>query len=163
MEPSSWRWPGALSGRHVAVLLLLGCATRSRVCDATAPVATYEVVKKYPHESGCFTEGFSVNHTEGIAPEVFESCGLTGRSYVRRYDLESGQTKQRVGLEAKYFGEGAVLLGDSLLVLTYQHHEMLEMDAKTLQVLRTHPFPYGEGRVMPTACDLALALAVQMR
>ncbi|CAJ1407429.1 unnamed protein product [Effrenium voratum] len=80
--------------------------------SAAAPAANFEIIERYPHRTDCFTEGLSVNGTD---PEVFESCGLTGRSYVRRYDLRSGATKQQVGLEAKYFGEGAVLHGESLL------------------------------------------------
>lgn len=87
--------------------------------------------------------------------EVLESCGLTGKSVLRRYDLSSGQTKKEVHLDGKYFGEGTVELGTSLFVLTYQHKVMLEYDRETLKVTRVHPFPYGEGWGLTTdGCDL---------
>lgn len=117
------------------------------------PHATYTVLKQFPHEKSCFTEGLSLNGSVG--PEVFESCGLTGKSYIRRYNLQTGTTIQQTSLERQYFGEGAVLFETSLLVLTYQHRKMLEFDSKTFKVIRSHPFPYGEGWGLTTdGCDL---------
>ncbi|CAE7661477.1 QCT [Symbiodinium sp. CCMP2456] len=114
------------------------------------PLATYKVEARFPHRVDCFTEGLVLNGSE-----VLESCGLTGKSVLRRYDLSSGQTKKEVHLDGKYFGEGTVELGTSLFVLTYQHKVMLEYDRETLTVTRVHPFPYGEGWGLTTdGCDL---------
>eukprot|EP00930_Biecheleria_cincta_P007280 TRINITY_DN108481_c0_g1_i1.p1 TRINITY_DN108481_c0_g1~~TRINITY_DN108481_c0_g1_i1.p1 ORF type:complete len:361 (+),score=43.86 TRINITY_DN108481_c0_g1_i1:20-1102(+) len=127
------------------VLLLAGLT-------GSLPQANFSLVATYPHRKDCFTEGLMLN---GTGTEVLESCGLTGQSYIRRYHLVSGKTLGQVGLNSKYFGEGLTVLKDSLLVLTYQHHEMLEYDARSLELVRTHPFPYGEGWGLTTdGCDL---------
>ncbi|OLQ13582.1 Glutaminyl-peptide cyclotransferase [Symbiodinium microadriaticum] len=130
-----------------AMLAVLACLLGP---VAATPLATYKVEARFPHRVDCFTEGLVLNGSE-----VLESCGLTGKSVLRRYDLSSGQTKKEVHLDGKYFGEGTVELGTSLFVLTYQHKVMLEYDRETLKVTRVHPFPYGEGWGLTTdGCDL---------
>lgn len=112
----------------------------------------YSVAARYGHETNCFTEGLLLNAS---GSEAFESCGLTGQSYVRRYNILSGQTLQSYKLSAEHFGEGVVLLGGSLFVNTWQHHTLIELDAATFTEIRRHPFPWGEGWGLTTdGCDL---------
>lgn len=85
------RWPSWIAMRWLCPLLL-GAVGRPLPSIQT-PKASFEVVREYPHETGCFTEGLSLNGSELL--EVFESCGLTGKSYVRRYTLTTGATKQQ--------------------------------------------------------------------
>ncbi|CAE8594576.1 unnamed protein product, partial [Polarella glacialis] len=122
-----------------------------------AKQVSFEVVSKYPHETSCFAEGLVLNVSSGGAsgPEVFESCGLTGKSYVRRYSLQSGQTLQQYSYRPEHFGEGLTLMGDSMFLLTYKHKIVIELNAHTLQEVRQHPFPYGEGWGLTNdGCDL---------
>ncbi|CAE6952311.1 QCT [Symbiodinium sp. CCMP2592] len=141
---TAWKSSDMLAMLRAVLAYLLGPGA------VATPLATYKVEARFPHRVDCFTEGLVLNGSE-----VLESCGLTGKSVLRRYDLSSGQTKKEVRLDAKYFGEGTVELGTSLFVLTYQHKVMLEYDRETLTVTRVHPFPYGEGWGLTTdGCDL---------
>jgi len=119
-----------------------------------ARLIEYEVARKYTHETVCFTEGLFLNDT-GTEPEVFESCGLYGRSYLRRYKLGSGETVQKASVPSEIFSEGLALVGKSLYMLTYHAKQVLEYDSLTLKEVRRHPFPYGEGWGLTTdGCDL---------
>jgi len=121
------------------------------VSAGAPPIVQYDVVKTYAHASNCFTEGLFLSN----GTEVLESCGLTGKSFLRKYVLQSGQTLKQVALDSKYFGEGMAQLGSSLFVLTYQHHEMLEYNAADFTFIQKHPFPYGQGWGLTTdGCDL---------
>lgn len=101
----------------------------------------FSVVRSYPHRTDCFTEGLFLNGTN----EVVESCGLTGKSYLRRYDLETGTTVQQATVPRDLFSEGLAAMGKSLYMLTYRSHVLVEYNTLTFKEIRRHPFPYGEG------------------
>lgn len=112
----------------------------------------YHVGRRYKHDQKCFTEGLFLDAAGG---EVLESCGLTGRSYLRRYNLETGSTLQLGRVPVDRFGEGISRLGGSLYLLTYLKHEIIEYDALTLVENRRHNFPHGQGWGLTTdGCDL---------
>lgn len=113
----------------------------------------YIVAEKFPHQVECFTEGLFVNDTRH---EAYESCGLYGRSYLRKYQLKTGETLKTARVPSSVFSEGLALMGDRLFMLTYHGHKVLEFDVNTFQLAeRTHPFPYGEGWGLATnGCDL---------
>lgn len=113
--------------------------------------AAYTLERRYPHDTNCFTEGLILTGSS----EVIESCGLTGRSYLRWYKLESGTTLRRAVVPSEFFAEGLALIADSLYMLTYQHHLVIEFSAITFSEVRRHAFPYGEGWGLTTdGCDL---------
>lgn len=114
--------------------------------------ATYTVEHRYPHEKKCFSEGLLIN---GSSREVFESCGLYGKSYIKKMSLDSGKVLQRGAVPKEIFSEGIALLGRRLFMLTYKKKQVLEYDVHTFKVTRRHPFPYGEGWGLTTdGCDL---------
>lgn len=103
------------------------------------PPLAYEVVKSYPHDQGAFTEGLLWH--DGA---LYESTGLTGRSDVRRVDLESGAVLRSASLPNQAFAEGLARVGDSLVQITYNEGRAFVYDAATLN--RTAEFRYsGEG------------------
>jgi len=120
---------------------------------AKAPRLDFKVTARYPHQRECFTEGLFLN---GSQNEVFESCGLYGRSYLRKYKLNTGETVKTAKVPSRVFSEGLAYLGDKLYMLTYHSGEVLEYDVRSFQQTpRTHPFPYGEGWGLTTdGCDL---------
>mmetsp|Transcript_40090 Transcript_40090/g.106781 ORF Transcript_40090/g.106781 Transcript_40090/m.106781 type:complete len:215 (+) Transcript_40090:126-770(+) len=142
-------WAGAL-----ALAAALSSAPGEGAEDVQAvQLATFQVLQRYPHRSDCFTEGLFINGSQGA--EVFESCGLYSKSYLRRYKLETGETLQTANVPKELFSEGLALRGKSMYMLTYHSGTVLEYDAFTFQEVRRHPFPYGEGWGLTTdGCDL---------
>lgn len=144
-----WAWAAA-GGLWVAPCAGGGAESSS---SAGAPVVSFTVSQKFPHRTDCFTEGLFVHGSKGT--EIFESCGLYAKSYLRRYDLHSGNTLKTVKVPEEFFSEGVALMGRALYMLTYKAHQILEYDADTFKEVRRHPFPYGEGwGLTMDGCDL---------
>eukprot|EP00405_Crypthecodinium_cohnii_P029834 CAMPEP_0206503486 /NCGR_PEP_ID=MMETSP0324_2-20121206/54756_1 /ASSEMBLY_ACC=CAM_ASM_000836 /TAXON_ID=2866 /ORGANISM="Crypthecodinium cohnii, Strain Seligo" /LENGTH=377 /DNA_ID=CAMNT_0053992149 /DNA_START=28 /DNA_END=1162 /DNA_ORIENTATION=+ len=115
-------------------------------------VVNYKIVKQVPHKTDCFSEGLFMDPD---SHEMWESCGLTGKSYLRRYSFETGETLQMANVPKDLFSEGLVRFGQSLFMLTYHHNQVVEYDASTLAEIKRHPFTYGEGWGLTTdGCDL---------
>lgn len=96
---------------------------------------TYKVVATFPHDTTSFTQGlvFADGH-------LYESTGLNGESTLRRVDLKTGQTLQRIDIPKQYFAEGLALVGDELLQLTWQHRLGFVYDRKTFKQKRTFAY-----------------------
>jgi glutaminyl-peptide cyclotransferase len=84
---------------------------------ASAPTRTisYSVVASFPHDTASFTEGLLF-----YKGELYESTGMTGKSKIMKIDLQTGKPLKTLNLDAKYFGEGIVILNDTVYQLTYQ-------------------------------------------
>lgn len=78
------------------------------------PVYGFEVVRRYPHDPGAFTQGLEFRNGE-----LLESTGRNP-STVRRVRLEDGVVLQRRDLDSAYFGEGLTAFGDRVLTLTWK-------------------------------------------
>ena len=111
-------------------LLALSCA-----CSCTsAQVKEYKlkVVKEYPHDVTAYTQGLFFH--DGV---LYETTGQFGESSIRTVDLESGVPIENKRLARKYFGEGSVVLGDELYVLTWTNKVAFRYDAATLSYKST--------------------------
>ena len=95
----------------------------------------YKIVATFPHDTTSFTQGLVF--ADG---ELYESTGLEGESTLRRVDITTGKTLQRLNVPGKYFAEGLALVGDELLQLTWQHHLGFVYDRKTFKQKRTFPY-----------------------
>ncbi len=62
---------------------------------------SYEIINTFKHDSKAFTEGLFFHN--GF---LYESTGLYGSSDLRKVDIESGKTLQKVNLPSNSFGEG---------------------------------------------------------
>ena len=97
----------AALGVCLAVLLTAGTAVpaarqaQRQSRPAAAPVATYKIVKIYPHDRTAFTQGLV--YLDGV---LYEGTGLNGQSGIRKVRLETGEVLQQQPLDQKYFGEG---------------------------------------------------------
>jgi len=103
---------------------------------AATPVYGYRVLATYPHDASAFTEGLVYYHGD-----FYESAGLYGRSSLRKVDLETGQTVQRLALSDSYFGEGVTLFNDKLYQLTWQAHVGFVYDRASFNLLATFQYP----------------------
>ena len=90
---------------------------------------TPRIVKKIPHDSKAFTQGFIVD--EGV---FYESTGLYGNSSLRKYNAYSGKLIRKILLEDKFFAEGLTLLNDKLYQLTWKSGIMFVYDKTTFEI-----------------------------
>lgn len=80
-----------------------------------APQYTYQVVNKYPHDLGAFTQGL-VYH-EG---RFYEGTGLYGESSLRIVEPITGEILEKRDLPAEFFGEGVTILGEYVYQVTWR-------------------------------------------
>jgi glutamine cyclotransferase len=139
-----------MSSKLFYLLLLAGLASCGSVNNDTvatqenpgagipeAPLIPYTILNAFPHDTAAFTQGF-----EFYKGELLESTGLEGRSSLRKVDLKSGQPKTIKSLDAKLFGEGITVLGDTLYQLTWQNKKVLLYDPKSLVLKGELPWSY---------------------
>ena len=91
---------------------------------------SYELLATHPHDSACYTQGLVID--EGV---FYESCGLYGKSSLRKVNPADGSVLAEVALDPKYFAEGLVLLDGKLYQLTWQENTGFVYDADTLEHL----------------------------
>ena len=99
----------------------------------------YKIVATFPHDPTAFTQGLVF--ADG---ELYESTGLNGESTLRRVEITTGRTLQRIDVPKQYFAEGLALVGNELLQLTWQHGLGFVYDSKTFKQTRTFTYK-GEG------------------
>lgn len=106
-------------------------------CSASGPRHyTVKVVKEYPHDTGSYTQGLFFH--EG---RLYESTGEWGHSSFRIVDLETGKAQRKLDFDAKYFGEGSVIMGGSMYMLTWTNRVAFVYDAATLEYRKTFAYP----------------------
>ena len=119
----------------VAVAAILACAPATAQ-RKPAPVQSYKVIATFPHDTTSFTQGL-VFAADG---QLYESTGLEGESTLRRVDINTGQTLQRIDVPAQYFAEGLAMVGDDLLQLTWRHKIGFVYDRHTFKQKRTFSY-----------------------
>ena len=124
----------------IVVVLSLACtpgpASSIAAQRKPAPVQSYKVIATFPHDTTSFTQGL-VFASDG---QLYESTGLQGESTLRRVDITTGKTLQRIDVPKEYFAEGLAMIGDELLQLTWQHHLGFVYDRKTFKQKRTFSY-----------------------
>jgi glutamine cyclotransferase len=116
--------------------IVLACAPATIAQRKPAPVQTFKVVATFPHDPSSFTQGLVYAGDD----QFYESTGLNGESSLRRVELKTGKTLQRIDVPSEYFAEGLALVGDELLQLTWQHQLAFVYDRKTFKQKRTFPY-----------------------
>jgi glutamine cyclotransferase len=80
---------------------------------AVGSVYGYEVVREFPHDTNAFTQGLI--YSDGF---LYESTGITGRSSVRKVQLETGEVIQQQAVSRRDYGEGLTEWRGRLIQLT---------------------------------------------
>jgi glutamine cyclotransferase len=104
------------------------------------PTINYSVVGAFPHDITSFTEGLSF-----YQGKLWESTGEKGKSWLLQVNPATGARERAVKLDDKFFGEGVIILRDTIYQLTYQEKTVLVYDLKTLKLIRQLPLPQAEG------------------
>jgi len=112
----------------------VACVPATVAQRTPAPVQSYRIVATFPHDTSSFTQGLVF-----AGGELYESTGLHSESTLRRVDIATGRTLQRLDVPAEYFAEGLALVGDELLQLTWQTRIGFVYDRKTFKQKRTFP------------------------
>ena len=106
---------------------------------APAAVAGYRVVKVYPHDRQAFTQG--LQYVDG---DLYEGTGQNGQSGIRKVKLETGEVLQHQPLDAKYFGEGITVWGNTIVQLTWQSEIGFVYDKASFKPIKSFKY-VGEG------------------
>ena len=117
-------------------LLIAGVLLAGACSQAQVKQYGIKVVKEYPHRTDAYTQGLFFQ--DGI---LWETTGQYGESTIRTVDLASGEPTQLKKLNAKYFGEGSVILDGVLYVLTWTNKVAFKYDAATLTYQKTLSYP----------------------
>jgi glutamine cyclotransferase len=126
----------------ITIVLALAALTPSMAAQrrtSSTPVSKYKVVKSYPHDRQAFTQGLV--YLDGV---LYEGTGLHGQSGIRKVKLETGEVLQQRPLDPKYFGEGIVVWGKSIVQLTWQSEIGFVYDLATFAPQKTFAYK-GEG------------------
>ncbi|SFH30024.1 glutaminyl-peptide cyclotransferase [Pedobacter insulae] len=107
--------------------------------DTKPKKVAYKVVKTFPHDTSAYTQGLSY-----VGGKLLESTGREGKSKLKWVDLNSGKTLQQTKLGDQYFGEGSLMLGDKIIMLTWRENTGFIFDARTFKQIGT--FPYEASR-----------------
>jgi glutamine cyclotransferase len=118
-------------------------STNIVLLPAKAPVEyTYKVIKVFPHDTGCYTEGLV--YQDGF---LYESGGgygdppagleKDGQSSLRKVDLNTGKVLQKTMVDPKVFGEGISIVGNKLIQLTWTQKIGYVYDKNTFKLLNT--------------------------
>lgn len=96
---------------------------------------TFTVEKVYPHDTSSYTEGLL--YQDGY---LYESDGGrvaegTGRSSLRKVDLQTGKVVKMTELDPKVFAEGISIVGDKIIQMTYTEKIGYVYDKNTFKLL----------------------------
>jgi glutaminyl-peptide cyclotransferase len=124
---------------RLAVLSLVTACVGAEMQPARAPRASYSIIRAFPHDRAAFTQGFE--YVDGF---FYEGTGLTGKSSIRKVNVETGEVVQRRDVPDEYFGEGITIWKNELIELTWQSKVAFVYDRATFAPKRTLSYP-GEG------------------
>lgn len=107
---------------------------------------TFRIVKVYPHDTTCYTEGLLYQDGfiyEGGGGQSKMPAGKTdadttiGQSSVRKVNLETGKVMQKTMVDPTIFGEGISIVGNKLIELTWKEKIGYIYDKNTFKLLST--------------------------
>ena len=122
-----------LSALMVPVLLTsLVCTS----CQAKIKQYKIKVVNEYPHDSHAYTQGLFF-----YGGELYETTGQYGESTFRKVDLTTGEPKESLKFNKKYFAEGSAELDGKVYVLTWESKVAFVYDAATMAYEKAYSYP----------------------
>jgi glutamine cyclotransferase len=102
----------------------------------TSRTYTYKVVNTFPHDQNAFTQGLVFE--DGV---LYEGTGLTGRSTLRKVELETGNILQLRKLPDEFFGEGITIYGSHIIQLTFLSNTGFVYNKDTFELVREFNYP----------------------
>lgn len=96
----------------------------------------YKVIKTYPHSRDAFTQGLV--YDKGV---LFEGTGQETGSSLREVELETGNVKRQLNLDAALFGEGITLYQDHIFQVTWTSKVGFVYEKETFNVINKIYYP----------------------
>jgi glutamine cyclotransferase len=100
------------------------------------PTMSYQLANSYPHDTSSFTQGLNM-----LNGQLLESTGNYGHSRLRVTDLKTGKVIREAKLDSIYFGEGSVMLRDTIYVMTWKEKKVL-VYSKNFKKINELPLNY---------------------
>jgi glutaminyl-peptide cyclotransferase len=108
---------------------------------------SYKVVKVFPHDTSCYTEGliyqdgylYESGGGQSQSPPGENADLSIGQSSLRREDLNTGKVLQKVMVDPQKFGEGIAIVGDKIIQLTWKSHIGYIYEKNSFKLLNTFP------------------------
>lgn len=97
------------------------------------------IIDQQPHDSRLFTQGFAMHQGK-----IYESSGLYGKSFIRRYDSKTQKIEKQRRLPNHFFAEGLTHFQDRIFLLTWKAGTALVLNSDSLQVQKKLSYS-GEG------------------
>jgi glutamine cyclotransferase len=97
---------------------------------------SYKLAEAYPHDTSSFTEGLNIYNGQ-----VLESTGNHGKSFLLLTDLKTGKVIKKAKLDSVYFGEGTVMLRDTIYQMTWREKKVFVYN-KDFKKLNELPLNY---------------------
>ena len=114
--------------------------------DPNAPkIMSYSIINTYPHDTSSFTEGLLI-----YKDKMYETTGLEEKSRLIETDLKTGKAVRSINLDKKYFGEGLVIINDTVYQLTYKTQVGFMYLLKDFKKLGEFKYEMKEGWGMTT-------------
>jgi glutamine cyclotransferase len=106
---------------------------------------TYKVVKVFPHDTSCYTEGlvyqdgylYESGGGQSKSPAGQETDLSIGQSSLRKVDLNTGKVVQKVMVDPTIFGEGISIVGNKIIQLTWKSKIGYVYDKNSFKLLNT--------------------------
>ncbi len=136
-SPGQWRtlrWLIVVAG-----VFLAGGAVCLFAWERGPATYGYRVVNTYPHDAGAYSQGLVVHDGK-----LIEGTGRTGRSSLRRVELESGRVLEKHDLHPSIFGEGVTVFDGKIYQLTWKAGGCFVYDPETFQEVGRFRYQ-GEG------------------
>jgi len=100
---------------------------------------SYTILDSLPHSTDAFTQGLTY-HEE----KLIETTGLIGQSKINIINPTDGKVLDYVNLPLSAFGEGNIILDDTLYVITYKNQVLYKYTYPDLKKVSEVGY-YGEG------------------
>ena len=104
--------------------------TTTTVPSVSMMVGDHKILAIIEHDSNCFTQGLLYHRGY-----LYESCGLNGKSSVRKVDPDSGKVLQETKISNEFFAEGLTAVNNRLYLLTWLSKVMLVFDVESLNLI----------------------------
>lgn len=102
----------------------------------------FETVRTLPHPTNAYCQGLFFERDEATGEAVlYESCGEYGKSRLRVFHAETGETIREIRLPKKVFAEGLTVVGDEIIQLTWREGIGYVFDKTTLKEKRNFRYP----------------------
>ena len=109
----------------------------SSACFSQTPLS-FRILEERSHDPTSFTQGLELQ-----GDTLFESSGLYGRSYIRRFS-PNGVIEQQLDVPPHIFAEGLTVLNNRLFLLSWKAQTLFAFNPKTFASLGSFQYS-GEG------------------